>query len=372
MAAINAANLIGSQRTRTISEYFGTAENAWYADDEEFEDMDISQSALKSFLEFRKTNPDTPAMLEEYLAKRDFDLCCLTDEDYPPILKEIPIPPAVLYYRGELKTFAERIAMVGTRENTDYGRRVALEISEELSRAGLTVVSGAARGIDKFSHIGAMKSGRTVAVLGGGINFYYKHDDKKLLDEIAENGLVVSEFNPNLPPNKGTFPARNRVVAGLSRCVIVVEAGEESGALLTADEAKKINRDVFAVPGNISSKKSFGCHDLIWNGDAILFRRVEDIFEKYNFKYEKVFEEKSAEKFLERPVKKFIEKKISVPELEGVEKKIFDIIPADDYITLDEILNQVEEVDYSEISQIMIQLESKKCVVEENQRYKRK
>lgn len=367
MAAIGAANLIGSTRTVAIANFFGGAENAWNAEPGEFENINLPASALKSFLEFRKNNPNTPELLEEYLAKKNFNLCCITDEDYPPILKDIPQPPAVLYYRGELQTFAERIAIVGTRRNTDYGRNVALNISENLARAGLTIVSGAAKGVDKFSHIGALRSGRTVAVLGGGINYYFNSEDKNLLEEISETGLVISEFNPNLPPNPGTFPARNRIIAGLSRAVIVVEAGDKSGALLTVAEAKKIRRDVFAIPGNIFSAKSRGCNNLIMNGEAILLKDFHDILSRYNFKYEQIPVVKKSEST------KFVEKKI-LPEikLSGLQKKIFDIIPADDYITPDEIFEQLDEdVQFYELSAILTELWQKDIITENLQRYKR-
>ncbi len=363
MAAIGAANLIGSTRTITITNFFGSAENAWSAEPEEFENINLPAGALKSFLEFRKNNPNTPEMLEEYLAKKNFGLCCINDEDYPPILKNIPQPPAVLYYRGELKTFADRVAIVGTRHNTDYGRNVALNISENLARAGLTIVSGAAKGIDTFSHIGALKAGRTVAVLGGGINFYFKSEDKNILEEISETGLVISEFNPNLRPDKGTFPARNRIIAGLSRAVIVVEAGDTSGALLTATEAKKISRDIFAVPGNIFSQKSRGCNNLISNGDAILLKDFHDILDRYNFVYEKIpVVEKSAPKKIAPEIK-----------LDGLAKKIFDIIPEDDYITPDEIFDQLDEdIQFYELSATLTELWQKDLIIENLQRYKRK
>lgn len=365
MAAISAANLIGSMRTVAIVNFFGSAKTAWLADDKEFEDISMPQSALKSFLEFRKKNPDTPEQLAEYLDRKNFGLCCITDEIYPPALKKIPTPPAVLYYCGELQPFAERISIVGTRHNTDYGRQVALEFSRELAAAGATIVSGAAKGIDTFAHIGAMKAGRTVAVLGGGINFYYKNGNKKFFEEIAEKGLVISEFNPNLPPNTGTFPARNKIIAGLSRGVIAVEGDIDSGAFITLGYAKDFNRDVFAVPGNIFSHRSRGCNTWIANGDAILLSSAQYILDRYDFEYEKISIEK--EKILPA-----VEKKIVMPELTEIEKKIFDIIPAEEYITVDEILDKIDEVAINEILDIMLSLDLKKYVVEDNGRYKRK
>ena len=374
MAAIKAANFMGSQRVIKISKFFGSAERSWHARREEVEKINLPPNALESFLEFKKKFPEAPEMLEGFCEKKKFNLCCIFDEDYPPILKNIPTAPAIFYYRGNLKTFAERVAVVGTRDATEYGKRVAQKIGSELAAAGLTIVSGAAKGIDTFAHIGAMKTGRTAAILGGGINYYFKGDRKKFFEEISESGIVISEFSPNFIPNQGTFPARNKIIAGLSRAVIVVEAGEKSGALLTAEDAKKISRDVFAVPGEIFSEKSLGCNNLIKNG-AILLNNVEDIFQKYNFAAEKnIFAEDEkifSEKNLSAPVesKKILEN-VTV-KLEGAEKKIFDIIPAEEYITLDEIFEQAEDVDVTEISSIMIELELKNCIVENAGRYRR-
>ena len=362
MAAIKAANLMGSQRVIKIVNFFGSAEKAWNARREEFEKINLPSNVLESFLEFKKKFPEAPEMLEGFCEKKKFNLCCITDEEYPPILKKIPSPPVIFYYCGNLKTFAERIAIVGTRENTEYGKKVAQKISAELSAKGLTVVSGAAKGIDTFAHRGAMKNGRTVAVLGGGINYYFKSNIKNLLEEISENGIVMSEYSPNFIPNQGSFPARNKIIAGLSRAVIVVEAGDRSGALLTADDAKNFGRDIFAVPGSIFSPKSLGCNNLIKNGDAILLNDFHDVLEKYNFDYEKISEPVENKKILEN--KSF--------ELEGNEKKIFDIIPVEEYITSDEILERAEDIDVTEFFSIVMELELKNCIVEDAGRYTRK
>lgn len=357
MAAINAADKIGSQRTVKMSKVFKSAENFWKAEREEIEKSGLPPSALESFLSFREKYPDTPKKLAEFCSKKNFRLTCISDEDYPPILKEISNPPAVLYYRGKIETFAERIAIVGTRNYTDYGKRVALNLGEELAAAGLTVVSGAAIGIDTFAHRGALKFGRTVAVLACGINYAFSHGGRKFFEEISERGAVLTEFNPNFTPNAGSFPSRNRIIAGLSRGVIVVEAGKKSGALITTTCAGDFGRDVFAVPGDIFSPKSVGCHNLIRDG-AILITGAQDVLEQYNFEKIPATEEKIL---TAKPI-----------ELNEIEKKIFDIIPAGEYITLDEILMQIDDIDASEISSIMIELELKNCIVEDSGRYIRK
>lgn len=367
MAAMKAANQMGSQRVIKISNFFGGAEKAWHARREEFEKINLPSNALESFFEFRKKFPEAPEMIEGFCEKKNFKLCCILDEDYPPILKNIPSAPAIFYYRGNLRTFSERVAIVGTREATEYGKKAAQKISSELAAAGLTIVSGAAKGIDTAAHIGAMKNGRTAAILGGGISYYFKSEKKKLLEEISEKGIVISEFSPSFQPNTGSFPARNKIIAGLSRCVIVIEAGEKSGALLTAEDAKKFSRDVFAVPGNIFSEKSLGCNNLIKNG-AILLNDVKDILKKYNFSVEQnIFETEKIPAPVEE--KKILE--VKPIELTDTEKKIFDIIPAEEYITLDEILMSVDDIDAAEISSIILELELKKYITEDGGRYRR-
>ena len=364
IASLTAANHVGSKTVQQLINFFGSAENVWNAEADDLQSSGMSKKSLESFLRFRTQFPNAPENLVEFCNKKNFGLCSYVDEDYPPLLKEISIPPAVFYYRGTLEPFAERIAMVGTRDYTSYGRRVALEISEELAAAGLTVVSGAARGIDTFSHIGAMKSGRTVAVLGSGINFKDSAERRSFLDKIiSDGGLVLSEFEPNLPPNTGTFPARNRIIAGLCKGVIVVEAGNKSGALLTTNDAADYGRDVFAVPGSIHSDKSTGCHALICDGGNLI-TCAADVLEFYNLAPKEV-----PEKILGNSKEKI--SKVKSVALDETEKKVFNLIPLDENITVDEILMQIDELEPSEISEILLRLEVKKVVQEDGGTYTR-
>lgn len=202
----------------------------------------------------------------------------ILDPNYPPNLKEIFDPPVVLYVRGEIREedkFA--VAVVGTRRPTQYGRSVAHKLASELAQRGFTVVSGLARGIDTSAHRGALDGGgRTIAVLGCGIDIAYPQENKELMEEIAEKGAVVSEFAPGVPPQQWHFPIRNRVISGLSLGTVIVQAPEGSGALITADLALEQGREVFAVPGNIEDPRSKGPHQLIKEG-AKLVEFVEDI-----------------------------------------------------------------------------------------------
>ncbi len=206
----------------------------------------------------------------------------LADPDYPKPLRALDDPPPVLYVRGTYESRDElAIAIVGTRRPSSYGRRVAERLARELGAMGFTIVSGLARGIDTAAHRGALKAGaRTIAVLGGGFAHFYPQENRRLGDEIAGSGAVLSEFPVELPPDRWTFPRRNRVISGLSRGTIVVEAPERSGALITARLALEQGREVFAVPGPITQETSAGVHKLIQQG-AKLITDVDDVLEEF-------------------------------------------------------------------------------------------
>jgi DNA processing protein len=207
------------------------------------------------------------------------------DESYPQLLKEIPDPPEILYFRGKLKFEEKCFAIVGTRRCSDYGKRVTLEIARDLTEAGLTIVSGFAPGIDTLAHLAAIeKKKRTIAVLGTGLDekSIYPKSNLKLVKKILETGgALISEYEPGTPGSNFTFPKRNRIIAGLSLGVLVVEAKEKSGALITANLAFSQKKKVFAIPGSIFSKNSKGCHFLIKKG-AKLVENAKDILEELN------------------------------------------------------------------------------------------
>lgn len=205
----------------------------------------------------------------------------LADDDYPPLLAEIHDPPAVLHYRGDPKLLsAPSIAIVGSRRASPYGVNAARRLARDLTSAGLTVVSGFARGIDAAAHDEtAARGGSTVAVLGTGIDIDYPRGQRKLRERIEQCGVVVSEFPPGHPPHAMNFPVRNRIIAGLCLGTVVVEASARSGSLITARLASEEGREVFAVPGPIFSRSSEGTHRLIQSG-AKLVHSVEDILEE--------------------------------------------------------------------------------------------
>jgi len=209
----------------------------------------------------------------------------IQDKNYPKLLKEIKDPPEILYVEGEILPNESCLAVVGTRRASSYGKQVALEIAGDLAEAGLTIVSGLAPGIDSFSHKATLERGkRTIAVLGTGIDkkSIYPQENLKLAEKILETGgALISEYPPGTHGSEFTFPQRNRIISGLSLGVLVVEAKQKSGALITANWAKKQGRKIFAIPGPIHSLNSKGCHYLIKQG-AKLVGNVNDILKELN------------------------------------------------------------------------------------------
>jgi len=216
----------------------------------------------------------------ECLARHETHLLVLGTPEYPAALATIAVPPRLLYVRGKLEARdADSVAIVGSRQCTPYGRRVAERLASDLARAGFTIVSGLARGIDGAAHRGALQAGgRTVGVLAGGLSKIYPPEHKDLAEEVRNAGALVSEAAMQMEPMAGMFPARNRIISGLARAVIIVEANDKSGALITAHHAAEQGREVFAVPGPVDSTASLGSLRLIRQG-AKLIRHAEDVLE---------------------------------------------------------------------------------------------
>ncbi|HOL67821.1 MAG TPA: DNA-processing protein DprA, partial [bacterium] len=222
-------------------------------------------------------------------------LLTLEDKSYPSYLRQIPDPPALLYVQGSFSASDSLcLAIVGTRHPSVYGLTMAERFAGQLAELGVTIVSGLARGIDTQAHRAALKArGRTIAVLGSGHHCLYPPENRKLAGEISQHGAVISEFPPETIPLPENFPRRNRIISGLSRGVLVVEAGQRSGALITAGLAAEQNREVFALPGQVSSPTSSGAHRLLKEG-AKLVESVQDILEELNLQVQPVIAENSS------------------------------------------------------------------------------
>ncbi|PIU28651.1 MAG: DNA-protecting protein DprA [Candidatus Hydromicrobium americanum] len=219
----------------------------------------------------------------DFILKNAVGLLDIGENSYPDILRQIYLPPPLLFFRGnKIKKAQFSIAIVGSRKCTAYGREVAGYISRNLSRIGITVVSGLAVGIDSYAHKAALEEkGGSIGVLGCGIDIIYPPENKYLYEEILSNGSIITEFLPKTPPLKNNFPVRNRIISGLCRGVVVIEAGEKSGAIITCEMALQQNREVFAVPGNVFNSMSRGCHRLIKSG-AKLVESIDDILEEFS------------------------------------------------------------------------------------------
>jgi DNA processing protein len=271
---------VGPRIYGDLVEHFGSAELALDASPAELRSIQGVGQKLMRALVSANEDIDVEPVLQQC---RDDNIHVIdrAHENYPPLLKKIYDPPGVLFCKGEFQPVDQlAIAIVGTRHSTNYGDRVAANLARGLSMAGLTIISGMARGIDAAAHKAALEcGGRTIAVLGGGVMNIYPPEHKSLADSIAAKGAVLSEALPNQAPRSGCFPRRNRIVTGMSLGVIVVEAGDRSGASISARLAAEQGRDVFAVPGRIDSRMSRGCHKLIRDG-ATLVETVDDVLDQ--------------------------------------------------------------------------------------------
>ena len=280
--AFNRVPGVGRARFALLESHFGTLEHAWNAGLSELEAAGLDSRTAKSIVARRPTiDPDEEIKRIEESGSRAITW---HDSDYPPRLKEIYDLPPVLYVKGELLPDDERsVAVVGTRKAKAYGREVAHRLSFDIARAGVTIVSGLARGIDAIAHRAAMEAGgRTLAVLGSGLDVMYPRENASLADEIVKNGALVSEHPLGTRPDAQNFPRRNRIMSGMTLGTVVVEAPERSGALLTARHALDENREVFAVPGNIFDPNCRGTNLLIRESAARLVFDYKDILEELN------------------------------------------------------------------------------------------
>lgn len=275
---------MGAVRILQLKQYFGSLEDAWHASDSDLRQAGLPQNALQAVLQQRKTLDLDRA--QQRINNLGITFITLDDSDYPADLRIIPDPPPVLYVQGKL-TEADNLALaiVGTRRATRYGRDVTSLLARQLASSGVTIVSGMALGIDTAAHQAAIQAqGRTIAILGCGIDIIYPKENHELAQQIMQHGALISEFPLGTPPTGSNFPRRNRILSGLSLGVLVTEAPIKSGALITAETALEQSREVFAVPANIFNKVGQGCNQLIKEG-ATLVTEAADILDALNVAY---------------------------------------------------------------------------------------
>jgi DNA processing protein len=270
---------IGPSRFKLLLDRFGSAEAAWQASLLSLAGAGLERRAIESLGKLRQeTDPEAEW---KRIGEQGVSVVILDDPAYPNALREIADPPPVLYVRGELSPADDwAIAVVGTRRASPYGRQATERIVADVARAGVTVISGLARGIDTHAHRAALAAGgRTIAVLGSGVDRVYPEENRALANQIALSGAVISELPLGRSPDAVNFPRRNRIVSGMARATLVVEADFKSGAMLTATHAAEQGRDVFAVPGSIFNPLSAGPHQLIREGAKVV-TDASDILEE--------------------------------------------------------------------------------------------
>nr|MBI5455455.1 DNA-protecting protein DprA [Candidatus Levybacteria bacterium] len=287
--AFSLINGIGPKTFILILRHFKTAEKAWFASAADLKQAGLSERSIQK-LEKARSELDIESYLEKLKYKKA-SFIALCDKEYPKLLKEIENPPIVLYVKGDISkvNLEKTIAVVGTRKITNYGSVVTKLFSEELAMSGFTVVSGLAMGVDAVASSSAIEAGgKTIAVLGNGVDLCFPSSNEQLYDKILENnGIIVSEFPLGQSPTQGSFPSRNRIIAGLSLGVLVTEGAADSGSLITADYAFKFKRKVFAIPGPITSSLSKAPLKLIERG-AKLVVDAEDILKEFKIQKSKL------------------------------------------------------------------------------------
>lgn len=278
-------NGVGSISIQRLQQHFQRLELAWQATVNELIEVEGfgQQTAEKIVQQRSQINPEQ--LLEQHTAKNPY-FWTPADAEYPRLLLEIPTFPAVLYYRGIVETLENQgvtpmVAIVGTRTPTEYGYRWTRQISTTLTRRGFTIVSGMAAGIDTQAHRSCLEvGGRTIAALGTGVDIAYPKENRQLCEAVINQGLLVSEYPSGTKPNARHFPQRNRIIAGLSRAVFVMEAPQKSGALITAHIANEFCRDVYVLPGRLDDQNSHGCLKLINGGASLIPVNLDELLEQ--------------------------------------------------------------------------------------------
>lgn len=335
--ALNSLPDIGPVNARRLVSAFGSPEKIFQMPVDELRGVDgVGENRSRGIAGFNKW--DSIRKEIETADKKGVRIITLHDADYPERLKNIYDAPVVIYVRGDLREADKyAIAMVGSRASTNYGIQIAERMGHKLAASGLTVVSGMARGIDTAAHNGALKAGgRTIAVLGSGIDVPYPASNRGLMGTIESSGTVISEFPLGTPPNRENFPRRNRIISALSFGVVVVEAARNSGSLITAEYALDQGREVFAVPGNITSKNSGGTNNLIRKG-AKLVESAEEVIEELRPQLKGILREDSAG--FEKRLPEMTDDENALYQYLGSEPKHIDTITREKSITTGKALS---------------------------------
>ena len=369
--SLNMTPQVGPRAATKLLERFGSAESVFHATRSELASLRIRAESIESIL--KKEFHDKAQEEFEKVKQIGGDVLVLDDGSYPYLLREIDDPPITLYVKGDWQACfdAPCVALVGSRRCSTYGANASEMLSRDLAANGICVVSGLARGIDTAAHRGAIAGkGRTIAVLGTGIGQVYPKENAKLVDEILESGgAVVSQFPLETPPLSENFPYRNRIISGLSLGVLIIEASERSGSLITARLAMEQNREVLAVPGNITSKNSYGTNYLIKSG-AALVQQWQDVVAALPSEISAAI---LPPKIDDKDAKIKSEKNDSTPNnLSDNEKMIYSILSPDEPIHIDLLLEQ-SQLSVGDLASAILELEMRDLIREmAGKRYARK
>lgn len=315
---------IGDVHAKSLVNAYGDAQSVFKAKKKDLEHMEgigtVRAASIKAFTDFDNSEKEI-AFIEKYKITPLF----ITDKNYPQRLLNCYDSPVLLFYRGNANLNTSKIvSVVGTRNNSEYGKNVCEKMIEELKQENVLVVSGLAFGIDTIAHKAALKHQlHTVGVMAHGLDRIYPSQNKSMAKQMVEHGGLLTEFISNTNPDKQNFPKRNRIVAGMCDCVVVIETGKKGGSLITAELGNNYNKDVFAIPGRVNDSKSEGCNYLIKNNKAALINNADDLLEMMNWKpLEKKAVKKQRELFI---------------ELSADEKIVVDILNSQDTIQIDEL-----------------------------------
>lgn len=346
--ALNLASFANYQLLSFLKKHYSSFQKAYQ--DINLKDLSLEKSFSQETLEnfYQRKEKIDPYQEWEKLKKENIKLLLLEDDNYPPLLKEIPSPPLGLYQLGEFSLEKKFLAVVGTRKLSDYGRMVTEKLVKDLvEKTNFTIVSGLAYGVDSLAHkICLENEGETLAVLGSGLDIIYPPANKKLAQQIIQKGALLSEYPLGTPPLKHHFPRRNRLISGLSLGILIIEAPLHSGSLITARFALEQNREVFVVPGSIFSKNLEGSHELIKSG-AKLVTKLEDILWELNLPFDfmkypqKIPENLETEEKILLEIIQSSEKPLNVEEI--VEKSNLPINLITRYLTFLELKNLIKE-----------------------------
>jgi DNA processing protein len=357
--ALNMTPGVGPRVATNLLERFGSPSAVFHARRGELESVRLKPETIESII--KKEFAERAEGELERVKKLGGDILILDDGSYPSLLREIADPPITLYVRGDWQACLEQpcVAVIGSRMCSTYGENASEMLSRDLASRGITVVSGLARGIDAAAHKGALQGkGRTVAVMGTGIDGIYPKENTRLVREILDNGgCLVSQFPLGTPPLKDNFPYRNRIISGLSLGVLIVEASERSGSLITARLATEQNREVMAVPGNITSSNSYGTNYLIKAG-AKLVQQWQDVVAELP---SEIAARILPPKIEEKNNGKFAQQELVPADLNGNERKVWSLLNADEATHID-VLLESSGLSFGELNSVLVGLDIKDMI----------